>query len=164
MILSRSSSGAVPPGNHVSSAAAHGVSEPRTAPDASGDRDQAWRTTPINQSLHVAIERPAWGIVAVVLKGEIDLSSMPRLTELVRQRLTAASLRAIVLDLSEVSFVSSSGIELLLHTQRRAEQREIGLFLVSGSHAVRRLLELTGLGGRFVHCGSVAEAVEQAQR
>ena len=161
MILSRPTPGAASHGDHAAttrSTASEGIVAPRA-----GIHEQSWRTTPVSQALRLSVERPASGVVVVVMDGEIDLASMPRLTELVQQRLTAASLRALVLDLSAVSFVSSCGLELLLRTQRRAEQRGIALYVVAGSRPVWRLLQLTGQAERFTRRGSVAEAVAEAQ-
>ncbi|QGK69921.1 anti-sigma factor antagonist [Allosaccharopolyspora coralli] len=109
--------------------------------------------------LTLSIDRPARGVVVVTIHGEIDLASVPRLTELIRQRMTAANLRAVVLDLSAVQFVNSFGIELLVHAQSRAEQRGIDLRLVLGDGPMRRLLALTRLTDRFTHHGTVDEAL-----
>lgn len=113
-------------------------------------------------ALRLAVEWPTAGVVVVRIGGEIDLATVPRLTELIRQRLTAAALHTVVLDLSEVSFASSAAIELLLHTQRRAEHRGIQLLVVPGDGAMLRLLTITGLRERFVCRESAAEAVTEA--
>lgn len=122
------------------------------------------RESSIGQSLHLSVERPAPGVAVVRMSGEIDLASVPRLTELIRQRLTAAVLQALVLDLSEVTFLGSCGMELLVHAQRRAEHRGIDMFVITGSRAVDRMLELTGMTDRFVRRTCVAEAVAEAAR
>ncbi len=111
--------------------------------------------------LRLAVERPGPGVVVVRMRGEIDLSSVPRLTELIRQRLTAAVLRALVLDLSEVSFCNSYGLELMLQTQRRAEYRCIEMYLVPGPSPIPQLLRLTGLAEWFTSRDTVAAAVDE---
>jgi anti-sigma B factor antagonist len=129
-----------------------------------GAADAAISNPAHSQTLRLSIERPANGVVVVRMSGEIDLSSVDRLNELIRQRMTAAVLHAIVLDLTDVSFCSSYGAELLLHVQCRAEQRGIVMLVVPGAGAVARLLHLTGLTGRFTYADSTAEAVAEARR
>ncbi len=128
------------------------VIPPRHRTGASPPRQQGHLLT-------LSIDRPARGVVLVAIRGEIDLASVPRLTELLRQRMTAANLRAVVLDLSGVEFVNSFGLELLVHAQSRAEQRGLDLRLVAGSGHVRRLLALTRLTDRFTHHDTVNEAL-----
>lgn len=111
--------------------------------------------------LSLSVERPEPGVVVVHMVGEIDLACVPRLTELIRQRLTAAVLRGLVLDLTEVTFCSSAGLELMLHAQTRSEYRGIAMWTVCGQGAVRRLLDLTGVESRFDHRDTVAEAVAE---
>ncbi|GAA4833063.1 STAS domain-containing protein [Saccharopolyspora rosea] len=117
-----------------------------------------------SSALRLSVEWPAPGVVVVSMSGEVDLATVPRLTELIRQRLTAAALHAVVLDLSEVSFASSAALELLLHCERRCEHRGIGLYVVPGEGAVRRLLRVAGLCRHFSCRGSAAEAVADAGR
>lgn len=116
---------------------------------------------PISQALRLSVQRPARGVSVVRVLGEIDLASLPRLDDLISQRLTAAALHTVVLDLSEVTFVGCAGLELLLAAQRRAELRGISLCLVTGSRCVDRLLDLTGLADRFTLRESVAEAIAE---
>lgn len=113
----------------------------------------------IHRALRMTVQRPATGIVVVRMIGEIDLLSAPRINELIRQRLTAASLRGIILDLSDVTFIDSCGIELLLHAQQRAEKRDIGLVLVGASSSVERLLGLTGMTEQFRRHDTVTAAL-----
>lgn len=113
-------------------------------------------------ALRLAVEWPAPGVVVVRIGGEIDLATVPRLTELIRQRLTAATLRSVVLDLSEVSFASSAAVELLLHVQRRADHRGVGLWVVPGTGAVLRLLSVVALRERFACRDNAAEAIDEA--
>lgn len=112
-------------------------------------------------TLRLSVERPALGIVVVRVGGDIDLATVPRLTELIRQRLTAATLNAVVVELSDVTFCGSAALELLLQSQHRADRRGTALYLVPG-HAMGKLLALTGLSDRFVRCDTVSEAVAAA--
>ena len=126
-------------------------------------RSGTWHTSRPADHLTLSLDRPARGVVVVGISGDVDLASVPRLTELIRQRMTAANLLAVVLDLSDVAFVNSCGLELLLHAQRRADHRGIDLRLVTGGGCVHRLLELTRLTDRFTHHDSVAEALAAVQ-
>ncbi|MDR7299861.1 STAS domain-containing protein [Haloactinomyces albus] len=166
MILSHSSANSPAQGGDAATA------PPRDTPHASSafvpsrrapEHDLSRDRQRINRSLRLLVERPVPGISVVRMIGDIDLASVSRLTELVRQRLAAAVLNALVLDLSEVSFVSSYGLELLLQAQRRAEQRGITLYVIAESRCVRRLLEVTDITGRFTCCATVAEAVALAR-
>ncbi|MEY8038029.1 STAS domain-containing protein [Saccharopolyspora cebuensis] len=113
--------------------------------------------------LRMAVEWPEPGVVLVRLAGDVDLAAVPVVTELMRQRLTAASLRVVVVDLSGVAFCSSAGVELLLHAQRRSEMRGIELMVVTGDGPVRRVLELSGVAERFVCPDSAVEALARAR-
>jgi anti-anti-sigma factor len=79
------------------------------------------------------------GSVVFALVGEMDLSNLgvvrSRLEDAVKDRPVR-----LVLDLSKLEFIDSSGIALLLETSNRAVHIE-----VRPSYAVRRLIELMGL-------------------
>ncbi len=113
----------------------------------------------IHRALRMTVQRPEPGVVVVSMIGEIDLDSAPRIHELITQRLAAAALRGVVLDLSEVTFMGSSGLELLLRAQRRAQQRDIDLVIVAGSTSVRRLFTLTGMTEQFPRSDTVSDAL-----
>jgi anti-sigma B factor antagonist len=73
--------------------------------------------------------------------GELDMSSVPAL----EHELDAARAEAVtaLLDLSEVTFIDSSGLHLLLDASRKAGSNGGSFFIVRPSPAVRRLIELT---------------------
>lgn len=114
-------------------------------------------------ALRITIERPTVGLPVVRMTGEIDLSSTARLDELIRQRMTAAALHAIVLDLTRITFCSSCGIDMLLLAQCRADQRGVPLHVVPGTGAVQRMLELTDTSPFFELHTSTARALAAAR-
>ncbi len=74
--------------------------------------------------------------------GEVDLSTAAAL----RRELAAARLETdtVLLDLSEVTFIDSTGLHLLLEASHRSAITDWSFFVVRPSEAVRRLIELSG--------------------
>jgi anti-sigma B factor antagonist len=86
--------------------------------------------------------------VAVIPKGELDLSCVDALDREVRE-LRAAGFDQIVLDLRQVRFLDSTGLRLLLSLRSDAERDGHDLTLVRGPRAVQRIFELTATHGLF---------------
>ncbi|MGV9351577.1 STAS domain-containing protein [Streptomyces spiralis] len=64
-----------------------------------------------------------------------------------RRRLTQAidrAQRAVVLDLADVSFCDSAGLNVLLGARRQAERAGVVLVLACVPHRLHRILEMTG--------------------
>jgi len=74
------------------------------------------------------------------LSGELDMVSVERVRSVVEGALTAEDDR-LAFDVSELQFMDSSGIALLVSAARTARQVE----LRHPTPIVRRLIELTGL-------------------
>ncbi len=64
----------------------------------------------------------------------------------------------VVLDLSEVPFIDSAGLELLCEVQRLCIDNRGRLKLAVASDICSEILRLTDLAGRFEAYGSVEEA------
>jgi stage II sporulation protein AA (anti-sigma F factor antagonist) len=82
--------------------------------------------------------------VVLALAGELDVA----VTGEAYKRMLGLALRAgdqLVLDLSEVTFMDSAGIRLLLQARAHAESRRAGFAVVRGRDQVMRVLELVGL-------------------
>jgi anti-anti-sigma factor len=88
-----------------------------------------------------SLELVAKGDVQVfALRGELDVAH----SEDVQHALMAAT-RSIVVDLSELTFIDSSGLTALLHAHDEITGRG-GSFVVRGAKgSVRRVFEITGL-------------------
>jgi anti-sigma B factor antagonist len=91
---------------------------------------------------------PGDGYVTLRVSGEIDLHTAQSLRDaaLAALRQHGATLR---IDLREVPFMDSTGLEVLLATRRRAQLEGGSLTLVGPTPAVRRVIEVTGLDKLF---------------
>jgi anti-anti-sigma factor len=84
------------------------------------------------------------GVVRLVISGELDILTTPRLaTEL--DSLVRRSDADVVVDLRSTGFMDSSGLQILLGTQRRLARASRRLTVVCDDGAVRRVIELTRL-------------------
>jgi len=80
----------------------------------------------------------------VALRGELDLSGVDRARQAIDEaQLSGASL--LVLDLAELDFVDSTGLEVMLRAARRAHDDGRRLIVQRPSRYVRRLLEMTAI-------------------
>jgi anti-sigma B factor antagonist len=108
-------------------------------------------------------EQAAAGVEVVVVRGEHDLATAGEL----RGSIETAAGRAtgVVVDLSQATFIDSAVLQVLLSGRDRADEAGIGYVIALGDgtgHAVRRLLELTGLDRRLPLADSRDAAVEAA--
>ncbi|MGI8430144.1 MAG: STAS domain-containing protein [Solirubrobacteraceae bacterium] len=91
--------------------------------------------------LRIECEHKAAGVV-LALHGELDLASTPLLERRLLEAESNGSTR-LVIDLSELEFIDSSGLHALLRAHERASQNRHQLSLVRGPRAVHRMFELT---------------------
>lgn len=85
----------------------------------------------------------------VALAGEIDLYTAPRLQSELATALGADNPAQVVVDMSAVEFCDSTGMNVLLAAHRQALERGGDLALAAPRAAVRKILEVTGLGSVF---------------
>lgn len=91
--------------------------------------------------------------------GRIDSATAPELADAF-ESLTDAGQYGIVLDMSEVEFISSVGLRVLVDTRRTCRKNNRGdLALASVSENVRRTLELAGFYTLFSVHDTVLDAV-----
>ncbi len=79
-------------------------------------------------------------VTLIHLRGELDLASVPELEEV----LGAADATRIEVDLSELSFIDSSGAAALVRARQAAEESGRTLRLARASTPVLRVFELLG--------------------
>jgi anti-anti-sigma factor len=85
----------------------------------------------------------------ITLAGELDPARHAELTRLADD-FEASSLRSVRIDMTQVTFVDSSGVSFLIHLERAASSREGVVEIVGASPWVRRMLRLVNLEDRFV--------------
>lgn len=77
--------------------------------------------------------------------GELDLQVADDLRTQWHKWLTMPGVRNLVINLSEVSFIDSSGLGVILGRYRWVQAHGGSMALVNAGNAVRRILELAGL-------------------
>jgi anti-sigma B factor antagonist len=90
-------------------------------------------------------------IQIVSVSGEVDLTSAPRLHEVIwrtKEHVEDDPPRVIV-DLSEVEFMDTAGLSVLLEESNAIGQSGERLCLVAREGPITRLLEVTGLSESF---------------
>lgn len=75
--------------------------------------------------------------------------------------LLSEGLRRVVIDLSEVTYMDSSGVGTLVHLFRQVKAHDGRLVLVSPNQRVQSVFEITKLDKFFVICKDQQEALQQ---
>lgn len=100
------------------------------------------------QHPHMGLSTARNGSVAVLsVSGDVDLASAPLLEQQAFELLDSDA-SALVIDLTEVDFLASMGMALLVELSKRAAGR-VGFAVVAHGNATARPLELLGLGDVF---------------
>jgi anti-sigma B factor antagonist len=92
--------------------------------------------------------RDANGVTYVTLGGEFDLAGVEQFDSAVR-KLEANAPQTLVIDLSTLDFMDSSGLRALVMADQRARQVGRRLAIVPGPPSVRRVFEITQLDDRL---------------
>ena len=100
--------------------------------------------------------------ITLVLTGELDLVSSPAM-ERVIDDLSRSDAELIVVDLSGLEFMDSTGLHLLLRVQQRAQEAGRRFALIRGCEAVQRLFDLTGLADSLTVVDSAEQLLEADQ-
>ncbi|MEN3280724.1 MAG: hypothetical protein V7607_1864 [Solirubrobacteraceae bacterium] len=85
-------------------------------------------------------------VATVVVSGELDLATAPRLSAAVSEHRDA---KVLVLDMTATTFIDSTGVRALLQADHRSAGSGSRLVVVAGDGAVRRVLELCQVDGRL---------------
>lgn len=79
----------------------------------------------------------------VEVRGEVDLNTAPRLREALTELTSADDPRAIHIDLADVLFMDSTGLNALVAAYRLALEARVELRVVKASEMVGHLLRTT---------------------
>jgi anti-sigma B factor antagonist len=111
--------------------------------------------------LPLAVERiRADGYELLAVEGEIDIATSPRLIAALNEAVTDTT-GAVLVDLSAVGFMDSTGLALLIRAQRRLSGRGRGFAVVCPEGPVRRIFDLTDMA-ETLHVRPSREAAVKA--
>jgi anti-sigma B factor antagonist len=109
-------------------------------PRQTGRRD---KTNGTGQRLAVSVEAEGQNVSVVALSGELDLSTIPLLERRLLDEVNSKA--AVVVDLTDVSFIDSSGIGLLIQAFRSGEDDERLHTVIADGTQVDRVFRLAGI-------------------
>ncbi len=92
------------------------------------------------------------------VRGEVDMATAPRLRQVLIDVLAASPSTHLVVDLSGVEFIDSTGIGVIVGAHKRATARGGRLSAIVTTPAVLRILQTTGL----VQAWNVTASLEDA--
>jgi anti-sigma B factor antagonist len=113
--------------------------------------------TPEEDTLDVHSEQQRQALV-ISLAGSFDALTADEAWSTIGMRIGEEQ-QQIVLDLSQVDFMSSAGVRVLLETLKRVRGKGGDLHLAAAGSSVRRTLEISGLVRVLKTYPSVSEAV-----
>ena len=88
------------------------------------------------------------GLVHLALVGELDLSTVAKVQEELR-RVEASSPATVVVDLSKLTFLDSTGLRCIVTADERARAEGRRMVIVRGPDAVQRVFAITRLEERL---------------
>jgi anti-anti-sigma factor len=96
------------------------------------------------KALTVTVDNDDGDGSVVTVCGEIDLETCVKLSTALA---ALEGTRNVSLDLSDVSYIDSTGLRVLLTARDAAEKAGGSLHISASSHIVSRLIEITGVTG-----------------
>lgn len=96
----------------------------------------------------------------IEVAGELDLHCAPQLRAEIGRALEASAPPHIIVDLTGVTFLDSTGVGVLVGALKRAREAEGALYFCGAQSRVRRVFEITGLIGALPLFATRNEALE----
>ncbi|HTA05686.1 MAG TPA: STAS domain-containing protein [Solirubrobacteraceae bacterium] len=85
------------------------------------------------------------GTAVVALTGELDVATALRLQRTLARLIADDATSKLTLDLSQLTFIDSSGLAAIVYASRLCERHDCELSVIRGSDAVHSVFEMTGL-------------------
>ena len=102
----------------------------------------------LGNRLNVQTRELGDGALLLRVRGEVDIESAPTLDGALRAA-EAARPRQLILDLSAMEFIDSTGISVLVHAGQRAKRQNCSLVLANLPAQVQRVFEVSGVVSQF---------------
>jgi anti-anti-sigma factor len=114
-------------------------------------------------TFELTVETLDEGTAIVTVRGEIHLATAPDFSERLNE-VIAAGATAVIVDLTAVGFIDSTGLSVLLNALRRVTRAGGSLVLVCTNPTVLRLFEVTKMDTTFTIVSTREQALERVRR
>ncbi|HEX3279444.1 MAG TPA: STAS domain-containing protein [Thermoleophilaceae bacterium] len=84
------------------------------------------------------------GIELVTVEGEVDIATASKLISVLNSSV-AEAIKSVIVDLTHVGFMDSTGLALLINAHRRLSLRRKGFAVVCPPGQLRRVFEITDM-------------------
>ncbi|MEU8588929.1 STAS domain-containing protein [Streptomyces sp. NPDC048664] len=108
--------------------------------------------------LSIDVATPREGVALVTVEGYLDVDTATELHYHLANQMHHGR-RHLLLDLSSVPFMDSSGINIVLRAYKETRQADGSIGLIDPTPAVRRILDLTGVSLTVPSFGSADDAL-----
>lgn len=112
----------------------------------------------MEQDIEIDVERRG-GSTIVSARGEVDVATAPALREGLDEAV-AADAGAVVVDLTGVTFIDSTGLGVLIGARKRCLDADLELRVVVTEPRILKVFEITGLTELFAIHESLEPALE----
>jgi anti-sigma B factor antagonist len=99
----------------------------------------------------------------IAVRGEVHVSTAPEFSERLNEAI-AGGKTGVVIDMTGVDFIDSTGLSVLLNALRRVTRNQGALALAVSNPTVLRLFEITRLDSTFDIAPTRDEAVSRVKR
>lgn len=100
--------------------------------------------------------------LVVTLRGELDLHTCPEFkTKMTEVLITNSSVRYLIMNVNDLSFIDSSGLGVILGRYRELQERQGGLFFVQANPQIKRILKMSGFQKISEFVNSTSEALKR---
>ena len=100
------------------------------------------------------------GVAVLGLRGEVDVYTAPKLKSSLIDLVDEGTYK-IVVDLSEVDFIDSSGLGVLVGGLKRVKSHDGTISLVCSQENILKIFRITGLNKVFPIFGTLDEATKE---
>jgi len=98
-------------------------------------------------------------VVVIHISGSVDGHNSINLENVFNEQVKQGNTK-LVADMTQVNYISSSGLRALLGSMRASREKEGDLRIAAVQPNVAEVLEISGLAELFVFCDDVAAAVQ----
>jgi anti-anti-sigma factor len=103
------------------------------------------------------------GVAVIALRGELDIAATTALDDAVLAAADEPATQGIVIDLSGLDFMDSSGLRAIAMAQQRLDGQGVRFALVRGGDPVHRVFEITRMTERLPWVDGPADLLPGAE-